>query len=77
MGLLGYDVIYSSMKSLHDASSMSSHVRFTGGENMMGRGRGEMRRDGERRDGERRQWGRGEMVSEDVKRVSCHIPKPD
>lgn len=29
MGLLGYAVMYSSMKSRHDASSMSSHVRFT------------------------------------------------
>lgn len=29
MGLLGYDVIYSSMKSLQDASSISSQVFFT------------------------------------------------
>lgn len=30
IGLLGYAVMYSSMKSRHDASSMSSQVRFTG-----------------------------------------------
>lgn len=29
MGLLGYAVMYSSMKSRHDASSMSSQVCFT------------------------------------------------